>query len=438
MRLLIFVFILILFSKAVLADFKPQHYILENGLEIVVLENNRVPAIAHSIWYKVGSADEPNGKSGIAHFLEHLMFKGTDKLKPGEFSQIVSINGGKENAFTSKNYTGYFQLIHKSKLELIMSLEADRMKNIKLIEKEFENEKTVVLEERYSRVDDNPSALLSEQINAALYMNHPYRKPIIGWEHEIKNLNLDDVMKFYEKYYAPNNAIIVICGDVNLDDAVKIAKKYFGPIKPSKIEKRAWTDEPTQHAPRKITLNSKNTAIPVFQRHYLVPTYTKSKKESLTLEVFSEIFGNSSTGMLFDEFVKNKKLATSASAYYYPDGFGHTSFTISIIPKKNVGLEEIEIHLDEYLNKIKKKNFNKSELQKKKKRLVNNTIFAQDSLYMGMRIFGSSLTTGYSLKEITNWPNDIAKVSIDDLETYIPNIFNKKNSVTGYLLPIKE
>ena len=437
MKILLF-FIIIFFCNLASAEFKPQYHILENGLEIIVLENNRVPAIAHSIWYKVGSADEPNGKSGIAHFLEHLLFKGTDKLKPGEFSKTIARNGGKDNAFTSKNYTGYFQLIHKSKLELVMSLEANRMKNIKLVEKEFENEKTVVLEERYSRVDNNPSALLSEQINAALYMNHPYRKPIIGWEHEIKNLNLDDVMKFYEKYYAPNNAIIVICGDVNLDDAVKIAKKYFGPIKPSKIEKRAWTDEPTQHAPRKITLNSKNTAIPVFQRHYLVPTYTKSKKEALTLEVFSEIFGNSSTGMLFDEFVKNKKLATSVSAYYYPDGFGHTSFTISIIPKKNVGLEEIEIHLDEYLNKIKKKIFNKEELQKIKKRLVNDTIFAQDSLYMGMRIFGSSLTTGYSLKEITNWPNDIAKVSIDDLETYIPNIFNKKNSVTGYLLPIKE
>ena len=236
MRFFLF-FIIIFFSKFAFAEFKPQQYILENGLEIIVLENNRVPAIANSIWYKVGSADEPNGKSGIAHFLEHLMFKGTEKLKPGEFSQIVSINGGKENAFTSKNYTGYFQLIHKSKLELIMSLEADRMKNIKLIEKEFENEKTVVLEERYSRVDNNPSALLSEQINAALYMNHPYRKPIIGWEHEIKNLNLNDVMKFYEKYYAPNNAIIVICGDVNLDDVVKLAKKYFGSIKPSKIEK---------------------------------------------------------------------------------------------------------------------------------------------------------------------------------------------------------
>ena len=319
-----------------------------------------------------------------------------------------------------------------------MSLEADRMKNIKLTEDEFKNEKKVVLEERYSRVDNNPSALLSEQINAALYMNHPYRKPIIGWEHEIKNLNLDDVLKFYKKYYAPNNAIIVICGDINLDEVVKLAKKYFGKIKPSKIEKRIWTNEPTQHAPRKVTLKSKDTAIPVFKRHYLVPTYTKSKKESLTLEVFSEIFGNPSTGILFEEFVKNKKLAISASAFYYPDGFGDTSFTISIIPKKNVSLEEIELHLNEYLDQIRKLVFNKEELEKVKKRLVNNTIFAQDSLYMGMRIFGSSLTTGYSLKEINNWPNDIAKVSIDDLETYIPNIFNKKNSVTGYLLPIKE
>ena len=437
MRFFLFL-IIILFSKFAFAEFKPQHTILENGLKIVVLENNRVPAIAHSIWYKVGSADEPNGKSGIAHFLEHLLFKGTEKLKPGEFSQIVARNGGKENAFTSKNYTGYFQLIHKSKLELIMSLEADRMKNIKLIEKEFENEKTVVLEERYSRIDNNPSALLSEQINTALFMNHPYRRPIIGWEHEIKNLSLNDVMKFYDKFYAPNNAIIVICGDVKLDEVVRVAKKYFGSIKPSKIDERSWTNEPTQHAPRGVVLKSKNTAIPVFKRYYLAPTYTKSKKEALALEVFTEIFGDPLTGMLFEEFVKNKKLARSASAYYYSDGFGDTSFTISIVPKKEVTLDDIASHLDKYLHEIEKKIISSDELTKVKKRLVNETIFAQDSLYMGMRIFGSSLSTGYSLKDITDWPNDIQKVSINDLQNILLKTFDLNKSVTGYLLPIEK
>ena len=437
MRFFLF-FIIIFFLKDAFAEFRPQHHILENGLEIIVLENNRVPAIAHSIWYKVGSADEPNGKSGIAHFLEHLLFKGTDKLKPGEFSQTIAQNGGKDNAFTSKNYTGYFQLIHKSKLELVMSLEADRMKNIKLVEKEFENEKTVVLEERYSRVDNNPSALLSEQINAALYMNHPYKRPIIGWEHEIKNLSLNDVMKFYDKFYAPNNAIIVICGDVKLDEVVRVAKKYFGSIKPSKIDERSWTNEPTQHAPRGVVLKSKNTAIPVFKRYYLVPTYTKSKKEALALEVFAEIFGNPLTGMLFEEFVKNKKLATSASAYYYSDGFGDTSFTISIVPKKEVTLDDIASHLDKYLHEIEKKIISSDELKKVKKRLVNETIFAQDSLYMGMRIFGSSLSTGYSLKDITDWPNDIQKVSINDLQNILLKIFDLNKSVTGYLIPIKK
>ena len=437
MRFFLF-FIIIFFLKDAFAEFRPQHHILENGLEIIVLENNRVPAIAHSIWYKVGSADEPNGKSGIAHFLEHLLFKGTDKLKPGEFSKTITRNGGKDNAFTSKNYTGYFQLIHKSKLELVMSLEADRMKNIKLVEKEFENEKTVVLEERYSRVDNNPSALLSEQINAALYMNHPYKRPIIGWEHEIKNLSLNDVMKFYDKFYAPNNAIIVICGDVKLDEVVRVAKKYFGSIKPSKIDERSWTNEPTQHAPRGVVLKSKNTAIPVFKRYYLVPTYTKSKKEALALEVFAEIFGNPLTGMLFEEFVKNKKLATSASAYYYSDGFGDTSFTISIVPKKEVTLNDIASHLDKYLDEIEKKIISSDELTKVKKRLVNEIIFAQDSLYMGMRIFGSSLSTGYSLKDITDWPNDIQKVSINDLQNILLKIFDLNKSVTGYLIPIEK
>ena len=437
MRFFLF-FIIIFFLKDAFAEFKPQHHILENGLEIIVLENNRVPAIAHSIWYKVGSADEPNGKSGIAHFLEHLLFKGTDKLKPGEFSKTIARNGGKDNAFTSKNYTGYFQLIHKSKLELVMSLEANRMKNIKLVEKEFENEKTVVLEERYSRVDNNPSALLSEQINAALYMNHPYKRPVIGWEHEIKNLSLNDVMKFYEKFYAPNNAIIVICGDVNFDEVVRVAKKYFGSIKPSKIDERSWTNEPTQHAPRGVVLKSKNTAIPVFKRYYLVPTYTKSKKEALALEVFTEIFGDPLTGMLFEEFVKNKKLARSASAYYYSDGFGDTSFTISIVPKKEVTLDDIASHLDKYLHEIEKKIISSDELTKVKKRLVNETIFAQDSLYMGMRIFGSSLSTGYSLKDITDWPNDIQKVSINDLQNILLKTFDLNKSVTGYLLPIEK
>ena len=427
--------IIFFFSKQVSAEFNPKTYTLKNGLEIVVLENHKVPAIAHSIWYKVGSADEPNGKSGIAHFLEHLLFKGTEKLKPGEFSQIIAKNGGKENAFTSKNYTGYFQLIHKSKLDLVMSLEADRMKNIKLIEKEFESEKTVVLEERYSRVDNNPSALLSEQINASLFMNHPYRKPIIGWEHEIKSLNLKDVMGFYKKYYAPNNAIIVICGDVYLKDVVKVAKKHFGSIKPSKIEERLWTKEPTQHAPRAVFLKSENTAIPVFKRYYLAPTYTKSKKESIALEVFTEIFGNPSTGMLFEEFVKNKKIATSASAYYYPDGFGETSFTISIVPKKGITLNKIESELNRYLKEIKKNSISDIELKSTKKRLVNETIFAQDSLYMGMRIFGSSLSTGYSLKDIINWPNDIQKVTQKDLQNIFLSFFDLNKSVTGLLLP---
>ena len=435
MRFFLF-FIIIFFLKDAFAEFRQQHHILENGLEIIVLENNRVPAIAHSIWYKVGSADEPNGKSGIAHFLEHLLFKGTDKLKPGEFSKTIARNGGKDNAFTSKNYTGYLQLIHKSKLELVMSLEANRMKNIKLVEKEFENEKPVVLEERYSRVDNNPSALLSEQINAALYMNHPYKRPVIGWEHEIKNLSLNDVMKFYDKFYAPNNAIIVICGDVKLDEVVRVAKKYFGSIKPSKIDERSWTNEPTQHAPRGVVLMSKNTAIPVFKRHYLVPTYTKSKKESIALQVFTEIFGNSSTGMLFDEFVKNKKIATSAAAYYYPDGFGDTSFTISIVPKKGITLNKIESELNIYLKEIKEKVVNKDELKSTKKRLVNETIFAQDSLYMGMRIFGSSLSTGYSLKNIIDWSSDIQKVSLDDIQNILSKIFDPNKSVTGLLLPI--
>ena len=210
--------------------FNPTTFTLKNGMQVVIVENHRVPVVAHMVWYRVGSADEGPGETGIAHFLEHLMFKGTKKRKPGEFSQIVARNGGQENAFTSTDYTAHFQTIAADRLEMVMEMEADRMTNLVITEKEVEPERLVVLEERRSRVDNNPGAILGEHINGALFLNHPYRNPVIGWEHDIKALDIKRILAFYKRWYAPNNAILVVAGAITAEQVRPLAKKYYGKI----------------------------------------------------------------------------------------------------------------------------------------------------------------------------------------------------------------
>ena len=203
---------------------------LDNGMDIVVLEDHRAPVVVHMVWYRVGAADEPPGKSGIAHFLEHLLFKGTDDLEAGELSAIVARNGGSDNAVTSWDYTAYFQRIAADRLELMMEMEADRMRDLRMTPQDVATERQVVLEERGQRVDSEPNALFREQRNAAQYLNHPYGIPVIGWRHEMEQLNRDDAFSFYRRYYAPNNAILVVAGDVLPDDVLALAKKYYGPL----------------------------------------------------------------------------------------------------------------------------------------------------------------------------------------------------------------
>ena len=307
-------------SSAQSAPNGPQisDFILGNGLELVVIPDHRAPVVTHMIWYKVGAADETPGKSGLAHFLEHLMFKGTAKNPAGKFSQVVARIGGQENAFTSQDYTGYFQRVPSEQLRTVMEFEADRMTGLQLTDDVVLPERNVILEEQNQRVGNNPRARLSEQIDAALYLNHPYGKPVIGWRHEMEQLSRDDAIGFYRRFYAPNNAIVVIAGDVDPLKVRTMVEETYGKIpRHGTVAPRVRPEEPPPVAVRSLTLADPRVEMPTLQREYLVPSFRTAKRGELeALEVLSHILGSGSNSRLYRALVVDKQMAVMASAWY--------------------------------------------------------------------------------------------------------------------------
>ena len=284
--------------------FDPQTFTLANGLQVVVVENHRAPVVTHMVWYRCGAADEKPGKTGIAHFLEHLMFKGTKTMGPGAFSAKVARYGGDENAFTASDYTAYFQSVAVERLADVMRLEADRMANLVLTDKEVLPERDVILEERRQRTDNEPGARLSEMMRASLFLNHPYRMPTIGWENEMRGLTTADALDWYGKWYAPNNAILIIAGDVTVDQVRPLAEKYYGVIAKRDVPVRSRPQEPTQFAPRRVTLESAEVKQGQWSRQYQAPSYRIGPKEDVyALEVLAEILGGNTTSRLYRRLV---------------------------------------------------------------------------------------------------------------------------------------
>ena len=278
-------------------------FTLENGMDVVVVEDHRAPAVQQMVWYRAGSADEPKGSSGVAHFLEHLLFKATDKMEAGEFSATVAANGGRDNAFTSYDYTAYFQRVAADRLELMMQMESDRMKNIRLTPENISTERDVIIEERNQRTENNPAALFREQKNAAQYLNHRYGTPIIGWMHEMRELDLDDALAFYETYYAPNNAILVVSGDVDPDEVRTLAETYYGPIPANPdLPERIRTQEPPQTAERRLKFKDARVAQPYNSRSYLAPERDSGDHETAAaLTILAEILGGGTTSYLAEK-----------------------------------------------------------------------------------------------------------------------------------------
>ena len=418
------------------AVFSPQTMTLDNGMQVVLVENHRAPVVTHMVWYKVGSADETEGVSGIAHFLEHLMFKGTKDIAPGDFSKIVARNGGNDNAFTTWDYTGYFQNIARDRLEMVMQMEADRMQNLQLSDDVVLPERDVIIEERRSRIDNNPGALLGEQMRAALYMAHPYGRSIIGWLNEMETLGTDDALAFYHKWYAPNNAILVVAGDITMDQLKPLAEKYYGAIPAGDVATRHRVKEPTQHAPRKVTLTDPRVGQASMSRYYLAPSYNSANADQAApLEVLSEILGSGTTSRFFRSLVVDQSIATSAGTFYDPVAVDLASFGLYAVPRDGVELPDLEKAVDVEIAKVAENGVTEEELARAKQKLLDSAVFARDSLSAAARTLGEALAVGLTVDQVESWPDRINAVTIEQVNAAAKSVFDDKRSVTGWLQP---
>jgi zinc protease len=413
-----------------------SHFTLNNGLELVVIPDHRVPVITQMIWYKVGSADEPPGKSGIAHFLEHLMFKGTAKSPAGLFSQTLATIGGQENAFTSTDYTAFYQRVSPEYLSTVMAFEADRMTGLILTDDKVRPELNVVLEEWNMRVGNSPEARLGEQMTAALYVNHPYGKPVIGWHHEIEKLDREDALAFYGHFYTPNNAVVVIAGDVTAEEVKKVADQTYGMVKPrSALGPRLRPQEPEPSAIRHVELADPRVAQPSFERSYLVPCYRTAKPgEGEALDVLAHILGSGTTSRLYRTLVAERGLATNATAYYSGTAIDPTRFGVSVTPQPNVGLPELETAVDQVIAEIADKGITPEELTRAKSRMVADAVYAQDNQATLARWYGAALATGSTVDDVRAWPDRIRTVTTDAVREAAQTWLQKQRSVTGYLV----
>ena len=416
--------------------FNPETFTLQNGLQVVVIPNHRTPVVNHTIYYRVGAIDEPPTKSGLAHFLEHLMFKGTKKLKPGEFSAIVARNGGQENAFTSQDYTGFYQTVAVDRLEQMMEIEADRMTNLILTTEEIEPERNVVLEERRSRVENNPHGKLRELINATLFMNHPYRIPIIGWEHEIRALTRDDMMDFYRDWYAPNNAILVLSGDVTAAEVRPLVEKHYGTIPARPLPARLAWKEPPQTGDRRITLKHRQVQQPSWSRRMIAPSYTTGPdKDTYALQVLAEILGGGPTSRLYRSLAVEQRTAATVGAWYDPDGRGPGTFGLYGSPRAGHDVADIERLIEAEVAKLLKEGVTEAEVSQAIQRLKDAAIFARDSIEAPSRIVGSALAIGRKIEDVEAWPERIGEVTVDAVNSAAKALMIDNGTVTAILLP---
>ena len=417
---------------------KAQEFRLPNGLVGVVIPDNRAPVVTHMVWYRIGAADEPVGKSGIAHFFEHLMFKATKKMASGEFSKIISRLGGNDNAFTSHDATAYFQRIAKSRLPQIMAMEADRMVNLQLAEKEVLTERDVILEERRSRIENNPSAILDEQMSAALYRNHRYGIPVIGWEHEIAALSRKDALAFYKAYYAPNNAILVVSGDVTLDEVKKLAEATYGKLKPSAaITARQRVKEPPLRTPLRVELKDQRAGKPMLSRHYLTPSYvTAAPGEAEALDLLMKVVGGGATSRLYKKLVVEEKIAANAGGYYGGAGLDSTKIGVYAVPQDGASLEKVEAAIDAVLEDVKANGITQAEIDRAKAGYVAEYVYENDNQSTMARRYGWGLVVGRTIADIDAWPDRISKVTLDEVKKAAATYLDIRRSVTGTLVPI--
>ena len=411
-------------------------FFLNNGMEVVVIEDHRAPIVTHMVWYKAGAADEISGKSGVAHLLEHLLFKETKNVKTGEFSKKVESLGGSDNAFTSQDYTGYYQRVSSDYLELVMYYESDRMKNLVISEKDFKTELDVVIEERNQRTDSNPSALFNEQNMASLYLNHPYGIPIVGWRHELDNLTRKDVINFYNRYYAPNNAILIVAGDVEPNKVKLLAEKFYGKIeRTNNLTDRVRPTEPPQIVQRRLIFEDERVSQSYLVRTYIAEERNNGKQiNAAALTLLADLLGSDGIqSILGKELQLNSKKAIYTNAYYDGRSYDDTNFSLIAVPSEGVSLEEIEIELDGAINDLLLNGIDEKHLNRIKFQYKAHQIYALDSAFSQARRFGAALTSGLKVEDVLVWPAELQEIGSAEILKAAKSLFKKEKSVTGWI-----
>ncbi|MBV9522051.1 MAG: insulinase family protein, partial [Alphaproteobacteria bacterium] len=416
--------------------FGAEGFTLENGMQVVVIPNHRVHAVTQMVWYKVGAADEPRGVSGIAHFLEHLMFKGTKEVPPGMFSRLVAQNGGRGNAFTGEDYTAFHQTVSADRLELVMRLEADRMNGLELSDAVVLPERDVIIEERRSRIDNNPAALLDEQMRTAIYLNHPYRIPTIGWEHEMAQLSTADALAFYRTWYHPNNAVLVVSGDVETDAVRRLAEKYYGPLPAQAVPSRLRVTEPPRVASTELEFRSPQVAQANWTRSFIAPSYTGGEtKYAYALQVLAEIVGGGATSRLYRSLVVEQKLALNAGAFYDPGPLDLSTFGFFVSPRAGVDIAQLETAMTAQIAALLEKGVTAEEVTRAQSRMQAEEVYERDSLSGPANIFGAALAVGRTIDDVEAWPARIGKVTAEEVDEAAKFVIKNRDAVTGVLLP---
>jgi zinc protease len=419
------------------ADPAVSSFTLPNGLMGVVIEDHRAPVVTSMVWYKVGGADDPEGKSGLAHFLEHMMFKATDTLAEGEFSAIVAANGGEQNAFTTADYTAYYQNISADRLDLVLGMEADRMVNLDPGEAGALSERDVVLEERRMRVDATPDGPFRERRDAMLFLNSPYGRPIIGWKQEIEQITLQSAMDFYRAHYAPNNAVLVVAGDVTPAAVEALAAEHFGPIPASDlIAPRIRPQEPTPLGLRRFEYSDPRVTLPVLTRSYLAPARRAGdQKEAAALTVLARLFGGGATSVMSRELELGDGICVGTGARYDGVSLDPTKFGLHLVLKPGVDPAVAEKRLDALIADFIANGPDAASLERVGNQIAASEIYGLDDPSDRASEYGAALTSGLTIADVANWPEDLRAVTAADVQAAAKSVFLPEASVTGWLLP---
>jgi len=410
-------------------------FALANGMQVLVIPDHRAPVATQMLWFRVGAVDDPPGISGLAHFFEHMMFRGTKAYPDDAFSQIIAKNGGETNAFTDHDYTAFYEQIAKDRLPLAMKLEADRLANLDLSDSHVGPERDVVLEERRMRVDNEPQSLMGEQMRAALHLSHPYGRPVIGWAEEVRRIDRVSAQDFYDHHYAPNNAILVIAGDVTPEEVRQMAQDAYGKVASRTLAPRAEFAEPPRMAETRMTIVRSDARVPIFNRIYRVPSYVQGTPgQGEGLEVYAQLLGGDQTSVLYRVLVEQKKLATDVGASY--DGYARDAaeFSVYAVPRPGVTLDQLEKAVDQVLQVNTLALPRDSDLTRAKTELVASVTYRRDSQFSLASAYGQALTIGLTVDDVNEWPAHIRAVNAEAVRKAAQTL-TKRQAVTAYLIP---